>query len=210
MPASANGTHVPPSSQIVDSDGHVWSLGGSGPAGTQAANSQQVLLDGVFDGTGYGTKLAYCNGYIYTLGIDGQWWWRDKSTLVNPPKTGAWKPAGLNDPCPTAMDVITTSQPTCASGMCGGSTTSIAPTTYPTQGYVSTSYGSSGGSVSPGSGNLPGMGGSAIGSAVPISTGVPPSTANVAGFDISTYFKGHTGMTILVIIIAILFLERRT
>jgi len=62
--ASPDGTLVPTVSQIVDSQGAVWTIG-SGAA---------ILRNGVLAASGYGSKILWSGGVIYVFGTDSNWW----------------------------------------------------------------------------------------------------------------------------------------
>jgi hypothetical protein len=62
---SADGTMVPlQATQIVDSQGGTWTIGGS----------QAILLNGALAAGGYGTKILWNGGSIYVLGLNNGWW----------------------------------------------------------------------------------------------------------------------------------------
>jgi Fungalysin metallopeptidase (M36)/Fungalysin/Thermolysin Propeptide Motif len=75
---SPNNTRVPPGTQIVDSNGDVWTL-----------SSGVILRNGVAIGGG-GSQILYCNRIVYAFGTDSSWWrW-----------TGSgWIQTGSTDPC---------------------------------------------------------------------------------------------------------------
>ncbi len=77
-PESLNNTRVPPATQIVDSNGNVWTL-----------SNGAILRNGAGTGGG-GSKILYCNHIVYALGTDSAWWrW-----------TGSgWTQVGSVDPC---------------------------------------------------------------------------------------------------------------
>jgi hypothetical protein len=62
--ASPDGTTVPTATQIVDSQGAVWTIGGGG----------KILRNGVHAAGGYGAKILWSGGVIYVQGTDGRWW----------------------------------------------------------------------------------------------------------------------------------------
>ena len=75
---SPNNTRIPPGTQIVDSNGDVW---------TRASNGA-ILRNGAATG-GTGSQILYCNRMIYVLGTDSQWYrWG-----------GSWTAVGTIDPC---------------------------------------------------------------------------------------------------------------
>jgi len=62
---SADGTTVPTTaSQIVDSSGAVWTIGGN----------RAILRDGSQVGGGWGLQILWKGGVIYVLGTDSNWW----------------------------------------------------------------------------------------------------------------------------------------
>jgi hypothetical protein len=75
---SPNNTRVPTATQIVDSNGAVWTR----------TSSAAILRNGA--GTsGAGSQILYCNRIVYVLGTDWQWWrWNN-----------GWTPIGSIDPC---------------------------------------------------------------------------------------------------------------
>jgi hypothetical protein len=75
--ASPDGTLVPPSTQIVDASGNIWTI-----------NNTVLLRNGTGTG-GYGTALLWYQGAIYTFGLDQQWWIFGAS---------GWQPYGPNAP----------------------------------------------------------------------------------------------------------------
>jgi hypothetical protein len=110
--------------QVVDNAGRLWSIGLAG----------RILMNGAFDGTGYGSDLDYCDGQIYAKGVDGQWWMRDLRTLINPPRTGAWLRAGAMSPCGESnfsAGVAQNACDQCMSASCGGCGSATAPGTGP-------------------------------------------------------------------------------
>jgi len=77
-PESPNNTRVPPGTQIIDSNGAVW---------TRAPNGA-ILRSGTGTG-GTGSQILYCNHIVYVLGNDSQWYrW-----------SNGWTPIGNIDPC---------------------------------------------------------------------------------------------------------------
>jgi len=60
---SADGTTVPTASQIVDSNGAIWTIG----------PGSIILRNGGATG-GYGTQILWKNTTIYVLGTDSNWW----------------------------------------------------------------------------------------------------------------------------------------
>jgi hypothetical protein len=108
--ASADGTIVPPASQIVDSQGAVWIMNGA-----------QVLRNGAPAAGGSGVKMLYAGGSVYVLGsTGGSWWkwlgsgWSNVGTTQpggtvtppppTPPPTGATSPDGTS--VPTAAQIV--------------------------------------------------------------------------------------------------------
>ena len=78
---SADGTAVPPAAQIIDSTGAVWTL----------AADRRVLRNGVLAASGYGTKLLWSGGMLYTFGLDSNWWrWTGSGWIISttPPPAG--------------------------------------------------------------------------------------------------------------------------
>lgn len=75
---SPNNTRVPTATQIVDSNGAVWTR----------TSSSAILRNG--QGTsGTGSQILYCSRLVYVLGSDWQWWrWNN-----------GWTPVGSIDPC---------------------------------------------------------------------------------------------------------------
>jgi hypothetical protein len=78
---SADGTIVPPASQIIDSSGAVWTIGAN----------QTILRNGTQASGGLGSKILWTSGTIYVLGIDGNWWQWTGSGWVN---VGPVQPGG--------------------------------------------------------------------------------------------------------------------
>src|SRR5687768_6327497 len=75
---SPNNTRVPPGTQIVDSNGDVWTL-----------SNGAILRNGAGSG-GSGSQILYCNRIVYALGTDSAWWrWT----------SSGWTQAGSTDPC---------------------------------------------------------------------------------------------------------------
>ena len=76
---SPHNTRLPPATQIVDSNGHVWTRTSSGAILRNGTNTD-----------GLGSQILYCNRIVYVFGTDLQWWrWTG---------TG-WVPVGTVDPC---------------------------------------------------------------------------------------------------------------
>ena len=63
---SPDGTQVPPASQIVDGQGAVWTINGSGA----------ILRNGAWAANGTGSRILWLRGTIYVLGSDNTRWWR--------------------------------------------------------------------------------------------------------------------------------------
>jgi photosystem II stability/assembly factor-like uncharacterized protein len=84
---SANGTRVPPTSQIVDNSNNIWTISG----GAILKNGQQA-------GDGRGTTITWCGSQIRALGTDNNWYlW-----------TGTvWTGIGTTDPCVTVSPTPT-------------------------------------------------------------------------------------------------------
>jgi len=75
---SPNNTRLPPATQIVDSNGNVWTRSTSGA----------ILRNGAGTG-GTGSEVLYCNRIVYVFGTDSQWYrWG-----------GGWTAVGATDPC---------------------------------------------------------------------------------------------------------------
>lgn len=72
---SANGTMVPPASQVTDATGSVWTIDGA----------QRILRNGVQASGGTGSKILWMSGSVYVLGSDGMKWWK---------WSGGWTNAG--------------------------------------------------------------------------------------------------------------------
>ena len=64
-PTSADGTVVPPATQIVDALGAVWTMNGGA-----------ILRDGVSAAGGTGVNILWSGGSIYVLGSPGGVWWK--------------------------------------------------------------------------------------------------------------------------------------
>src|SRR6185369_14863088 len=60
---SPNNTRVAPGTQIVDSNGAVWTR----------SNDGSILRNGAGTG-GVGSQILYCNHVVYVFGTDSQWW----------------------------------------------------------------------------------------------------------------------------------------
>ena len=74
---SPNNTRVPPGTQIVDSNGAVWTL-----------SNGTILRNGAGTG-GAGSQILYCNRIVYAFGTDSQWYrW-----------SNGWIAIGATDPC---------------------------------------------------------------------------------------------------------------
>ena len=86
---SPNNTRVPPATQIVDSNGAVWTL-----------SNGAILRNGA--GTaGAGSQILYCNRIVYAFGTDSQWYrWG-----------GGWTPVGTTDPCGSPTPTATAESP---------------------------------------------------------------------------------------------------
>ena len=71
---------MPGASQIVDSQGAVWTIGAS----------QAILRNGASAAGGSGTKILWSGGTIYVLGVDNNWWkWLGSGwTNVGPTQSG--------------------------------------------------------------------------------------------------------------------------
>jgi Glycosyl hydrolase family 26 len=102
QPPSPNGTTVPPAAQIVDNNGTIWTLDGSG-------NSYE---NGVRDGGGNITQLLFYNSTIYANNTSGDWWENNGSGwywIQGDPRIGG---GPVNGVC----------------GSANGTTTNVAPT----------------------------------------------------------------------------------
>jgi PKD domain. len=62
---SADGTQVPPATQIIDTSRAVWTI----------APDLRVLRNGVNAAGGYSSKIIWLNQTVYVLGLDGIWWY---------------------------------------------------------------------------------------------------------------------------------------
>jgi len=73
---SPDGTTDPPSTQIVDNVGAVWTIGAG----------QVILRNGIQAGGGYGTQILWQSSTIYVFGTDENWWkWIGSSwTFIGP------------------------------------------------------------------------------------------------------------------------------
>ncbi len=68
LPASPNGTTIPPAQQIVDTVGVVWTI----------AADREILRDGHSSNGGFGSTVTFQDGSIFTLGLDAVWYqWFD-------------------------------------------------------------------------------------------------------------------------------------
>lgn len=85
--ASPDGTLVPPATRIVDGAGAVWTL----------ATDRGVLRNGVLAAGGYGTKLLWSGGVLYTFGLDSNWYKWAGSGWTN---IGSVQPGGSVSPAP--------------------------------------------------------------------------------------------------------------
>ena len=93
---SPDGTLVPGASQIVDSQGAVWTIGAS----------QAILRNGAPAAGGSGTKILWSGGTIYVLGVDNNWWkWLGSGwTNVGPTQPTTSSPNGTL--VPTASQIV--------------------------------------------------------------------------------------------------------
>ncbi|HVI69916.1 MAG TPA: hypothetical protein VM656_00340, partial [Pyrinomonadaceae bacterium] len=84
---SPSNTRVPPGTQIVDSNGAIWTL-----------SNGVILRNGVGAAGGTGSQILYCNRIVYAFGSDSQWYrW-----------TGSgWVAVGTIDPCTGATSTPT-------------------------------------------------------------------------------------------------------
>ena len=61
---SPDGTTIPGATQIVDSEGAVWTIG----------SGRVILRNGIQAAGGLGSTMVWSGGVIYVLGIDDNWW----------------------------------------------------------------------------------------------------------------------------------------
>jgi hypothetical protein len=96
LTTSADGTTVPGASQIVDSQGAVWTLGSGG----------KILRNGVHAAWGYGSQILWSGGVIYVQGTDSRWWrWTGSSwASVSAPLASGTSADGTR--VPTASQII--------------------------------------------------------------------------------------------------------
>lgn len=87
--SSPNNTRVPPSAQIVDAQGAVWTLGPSA-----GGNNKYVLKNGQFAGGTNGTIIAWCNAVVYHYDPGSGFWYGLNSNGTS------WFNAGKTIPCP--------------------------------------------------------------------------------------------------------------
>jgi hypothetical protein len=80
---SPSGTQVPPSTQIVDTSGNVWTL----------ASDFRVLRNGVQAAGGSSRQMLWLNQTLYVLGMDGVWWYQWNGS--------GWVPYGRTAPSTT-------------------------------------------------------------------------------------------------------------
>ncbi len=73
---SPNGTQVPPATQLVDTQGSVWTIDGT-----------MLMVNGAQAGNGTGSILCLSSGVVNTLGTDNNWyqWVGSWSPLASPP-----------------------------------------------------------------------------------------------------------------------------
>jgi hypothetical protein len=73
LQVSADGTTVPPATQIVDTVGAVWTIG----------SGQIILRNGTQAAGGVGTQILWKNSTIYVQSGDGNWWRWTGSGWIN-------------------------------------------------------------------------------------------------------------------------------
>ena len=80
-PVSADGTTVPPATQIVDHNGAIWTIGPNGA----------ILRNGVQAAGGWGSQILWTSHTLYVLGTDNNWYqWTGSSwTFLGPTFPGA-------------------------------------------------------------------------------------------------------------------------
>ena len=88
-PTSPSGTQVPPSTQIVDTGGNVWTL----------ASDYRVLRNGVQAAGGSSRQMQWLNQTLYVLGMDNVWWYQWNGTGWTP--YGKTAPGTTTSPSPT-------------------------------------------------------------------------------------------------------------
>lgn len=97
---SPDGTELPPATQIVDTQGDVWTLGSGG----------ETLRNGSHAAGGYGLSLLWAGGTLYTFASDNQWWrWTGTGWVAHgPEKPGSGQPPTSPDgtELPPATQVI--------------------------------------------------------------------------------------------------------
>ncbi len=84
---SADGTLVPPATQIVDAQGAVWTMSGA-----------SILRNGVSAAGGSGVSMLWSGGSIYVLGSTGGNWWKWLGS--NWTNVGSTQPGGSVTPPP--------------------------------------------------------------------------------------------------------------
>jgi hypothetical protein len=96
---SADGTTVPPASQIIDSSGAVWTIGAN----------QMILRNAVQPAGGFGSKILWTGGTIYVLGTDGNWyrWTGGDWSNVGPVQPGGgWTASPNGTTVPPASQIV--------------------------------------------------------------------------------------------------------
>ncbi len=78
LPASPDGTTIPPALQVVDSVGVVWTI---------VPATQEVQRNGGSSNGGFGSTVTFKGGAIFTLGLDAVWyqWWDNRGWLPGTP-----------------------------------------------------------------------------------------------------------------------------
>ena len=94
---SADGTTVPPASQITDSSGAVWTIGAN----------QTILRNGSQAAGGLGSKILWSSSTIYVFGTDSNWWQWMGSGWIN---VGPVQPGGGGTASPNGTVVPPASQ----------------------------------------------------------------------------------------------------
>ncbi len=78
LPASADGTTIPPAGSIVDDRGTVWTIG----------PDQEIQRDGHSSNGGFGSTVVWSGGFVFTFGLNGIWyrWIPDAGWLPGAPQ----------------------------------------------------------------------------------------------------------------------------
>ncbi len=78
LAASPDGATMPPEKQLVDATGVVWTI----------SVDEEIQRNGGSSNGGFGTKVIFKGGSIFTLGLDAVWyqWWENRGWLPGAPQ----------------------------------------------------------------------------------------------------------------------------